>query len=148
MMTATKLDPIWALENVDGLPMLFLIEKSNLSGRWTGRQWWVESETAEQAIEIGKKNWPSKNSTDQFHARPLTEAEFDEFFRLQAEQQGRSSDALKRADRRVAYLDKCRQNTLNALPRNQKVAGSKALEQVAENIDARFREKMDQEYRK
>jgi hypothetical protein len=133
--------------------MLFLIEKSNWSGRWTGRQWWVEADTVEQAIALGRRNWPSQNTTDQFHARPLTQEEFDEHHRSEAEhamrRAGSASTSTRRADRVAAYLDRCRENKLNSLNRNVQVLGqvTPSLERIAEKIDEDCREQIGKLYR-
>lgn len=106
--------------------MLYKIEKSNTSGRWSGRQWWVEAHSEAAAIQQGRKNWPSKNDTDQYHATPLTQEEIDGYYREQAEHE------IRRAERRIksgvpvtsrsteriaAYIDRCQRNVGASLGR-------------------------------
>lgn len=49
----------------------YLIEKSNHTGRWSAtgpKPWLVEAADLSAAIAIGRERYPSKNTTDEFHA--------------------------------------------------------------------------------
>lgn len=137
---------------------LYKIEKSkpNTDTRWAGKQWWVDAGNEQEAIALGRKNWPSKNTVDQYHATLLTEEEIDAYYAEQAEIEirlaakgGGSVFDRQRADRMAAYYVKCGENKKRALSQNvERLHGAlPVIEKIAEKIDEDTQKKIDDLYR-
>jgi hypothetical protein len=137
----------------------YQIEKSKTpeSGRWSGRLWIVEAADEAAALAEGKRRWPSKNTTDCFHATLLTEeqlnaifgAEWDKEIAVARRHTGERPISSRNAERIAAYYEKCGQNLQRSLDKNVSALGgvTPTITKIAERIDWHTAEKIDDAYR-